>query len=346
MRKFALGALGALIVAAQASGAALAQDQIEAFYKGKQISLVVGAPPGGGYDFYARLVARHMPRFIPGAPAVIVRNMPGGGGNTTGAHIANAAPKDGTAIGALQAGNVTDQLTSQHAAQIRHDARKFQYIGSASSEVFVCVVDAASPVQRLEDLREREVLLGSGGGTTGDMPMAMKNILGLKIKLVAGYAGTRDITLAVDRKEVQGFCGFGWNSLKSMRPDWVDKGQVRILAQESMVGDPDLNKRGIPLSVSLATSAEQRQMFELLYSQGIYTRPFVMAEEVPADRVAAIRAAFMKALADPQLLEEAAKQSLVVTAISGVEMQDAVKKLYETPAAAIEKLKQAIALEK
>lgn len=324
---------------------ALAQESVESFYKGKQISLVVGSAAGGGYDFYARLLGRHLGRHMPGAPVVVVRNMPGGGGNTAAAHVATIAPKDGTVIGALQAGNVTDQLTSQHAAQIRHDARKFNYIGSASSEVFVCIVEASTPFQTADDMLKQEVVLGSGGGTTGDLPMALKNILGFKVRLVTGYTGTRDLTLAVDRKEVQGFCGFGWNSLKSTRPDWLEKNQVRILLQEAVAGDRELTARGVPLSVSYAKTEEQRQMFELLYSQGIYTRPFVMAEDVPKDRVAAVRAAFMAALADPQLLEEAAKQNLVVTAIGGERMQEAVKKLYETPPGAIEKLRAAIALQ-
>ncbi len=334
-------AAGAII----AANAANAQTQPADFYKGKTVSMVVGSPPGGGYDFYARMIARHMSKYIPGAPVVVVRNMPGGGGNTSAAFIANIAPKDGTAIGALQAGNVTDQLTSQHAAQIRHDARKFNYIGSASSETFVCIVNSDSPFTKLEDLRAKEVTLGSGGGTTGDMPMALKNILGLKIKLVTGYTGTRDLTLAVDRKEINGFCGFGWNSLKAMRPDWIEKKAVRLLVQESLAGEAELNKQGIPLSVSFAKTEEEKQMFALLYSQGIYTRPYVMAGETPRDRVEAVRAAFMKTLADAQLLEEARKANTVVTAISGAAMQEAVKKLYETPPAAIERLKKAISLQ-
>lgn len=335
-------ALGLLLLAASSASA---QESVESFYKGKQVSLVVGSAAGGGYDFYARLLARHLGRHIPGGPLIVVRNMPGGGGNTAAAHVATIAPKDGTVIGALQAGNVTDQLTSQHAAQIRHDARKFNYIGSASSEVFVCIAEASTPFKTAVDMMNSEIVLGSGGGTTGDLPMALKNILGFKVRLVTGYTGTRDLTLAVDRKEIQGFCGFGYNSLKSTRPDWLEKGQVRILLQESTLGDPELNARGVPLSVSYAKSEEQRQMFELLYSQGIYTRPFVMAEEVAKERVAAVRAGFMAALGDPQLLDEAAKQNLVVTAISGERMQDAVKKLYETPAGAIEKLKAAIAMQ-
>ncbi len=345
MNKHVAGLATAIATFACACASALAQESLETFYKGKTVSLVVGSAAGGGYDFYDRLVARHLGRFIPGNPTVVVRNMPGGGGNTAAAHVATVAPKDGTVLGAVQAGNVTDQLTSQHAAQIRHDARKFNYIGSASSEVFVCIVETSAPFKTAQDMREREVVLGSGGGTTGDMAMALKNILGFKIRLVTGYTGTRDLTLAVDRKEVSGFCGFGWNSLKSTRPDWLEKNQVRILLQESTVGHPELDKMGVPLSISMAATEEQKQMFELLYSQGIYTRPFIMAEDVPADRVAAMRAAFVKSLADPQLLDEAKKQNLVVTAIDGATMQAAVARLYQTPPAAIEKLKAAIALQ-
>ena len=337
------GMLAAIPILAAAVFPAQAQETVEAFYKGKQISLIVGSPPGGGYDFFARLVGRHLGRFIPGTPLVVVRNMPGGGGNTAAAHVATAAAKDGTVIGALQAGNVTDQLTSIHAAQIRHDARRFNYIGSASSEVMVCLTRSDAPFKSIEDLREREILMGSSGGTTGDMPMALKNILGLKIRLVTGYSGTRDMTLAVDRGEVQGFCGLGFNSLKSMRPDWLEKGSVRILLQEAIKGDADLTRQGIPVSINMATSEEQRQMFALLYSQGIYSRPYVLAGEVPVERVAAMRAAFLKTLADAQLLEEADKQKIVVTAIGGEQMQAAVNQLYQTPAGAIEKLKLAIA---
>jgi tripartite-type tricarboxylate transporter receptor subunit TctC len=327
------------------SASSAAADPIADFYKGKQVTIVVGSTAGGGYDLYARLVGRHIGRYLPGNPNVIVSNMPGAGGNTSAAYVVNVAPKDGTVIGAVQTGTLLDQLISANAAQIKHDARTLNYIGSANSEVFTCLVDASLPIKSFADLFEREIIFGSSGGTTRDMPVALRNILGARIKLVPGYGGTREIGMAIERKEVNGLCGMGWTSIQSQRPDWFEKKMVRVLVQESAVGDAALNQQGVPLSVSFAKDPEQRQMLELLYSQGVFTRPFIMAPEAPKERVAAMRDAFVKALSDPQAHAEAEKQKLVITIINGQDLQEIVRKIYTTPAATIEKLKKALANE-
>ncbi|MBX9758807.1 MAG: hypothetical protein K2Y29_08510 [Beijerinckiaceae bacterium] len=320
-----------------------AADPIADFYKGRQVTVIIGSTAGGGYDLYGRLVARHIGRFLPGNPTVIATNMPGAGGNTSAAYVANVAPKDGTVIGAVQTGTLLDQLISANSAQIKHDARTLNYIGSANSEVFTCLVDATLPIKSFADLFEREIIFGSSGGTTRDMPVALKNILGVRIKLVPGYGGTREIGMAIERKEVNGLCGMGWTSIQSQRPDWFEKNIVRVLVQESASGDPALNKQGVPLSVGFAKDAEQRQMLELLYSQGVFTRPFVMAPEAPKERVAAVRQAFVQALSDPQAQAEAEKQKLVITIINGQDLQEMVRRIYATPPATIEKLKRALA---
>ncbi|MDP2357530.1 MAG: tripartite tricarboxylate transporter substrate-binding protein [Beijerinckiaceae bacterium] len=327
------------------SGRLAAADPIADFYKGKQVTLVVGATAGGGYDLYARLVGRHIGRRLPGNPTVVVANMPGAGGNTSAAYVANVAAKDGTVIGAVQTGTLLDQLISPNAAQIKHDARTLNYIGSANSEVFTCLVDASLPIKSFADLFEQEIIFGSSGGTTRDMPVALKSILGARIKLIPGYGGTREIGMAIERKEVSGLCGMGWTSIQSQRPDWFEKKLVRVLVQESAVGDPALNRQGVPLSVSFAKNAEQRLMLELLYSQGVFTRPFIMAPEAPKERVTAMREAFVDALSDPQAHAEATKQKLVITIINGQDLQEMVRKIYTTPAATIEKLKRALASE-
>jgi len=324
---------------------AAAADAVGDFYRGKQISIVVGSTAGGGYDLYARLVGRHIGRFLPGNPNVVVSNMPGAGGNTSAAYVANVAPKDGTVIGAVQTGTLLDQLISANASQIKHDARTLNYLGSANSEVFTCLVDATLPIKSFADLFERELIMGSSGGTTRDMPTALKHILGLRIRLVPGYGGTREIGMAIERKEVNGLCGMGWTSIQSQRPDWFEKNLVRVLVQESATGDAALNKQGVPLSISFAKTAEQRQMLELLYSQGVFTRPFVMAPEAPKERVEAMRAAFVKALSDPQAQAEAEKQKLVITIIPGRELQEMVRAIYATPPQTIEKLKRALSAE-
>ena len=339
-----VGSLCAAMVLSQTAllHSALAQDAVADFYRGKQITIIVGSTAGGGYDLYARLLSRFIGKYIPGNPNVIVQNMPGASGNTSAAYVANVAAKDGTFIGAPQAGSLVDQLVSMNAAQIKHDARKLNYLGSANSEVFTCVVRADTPVKSFDEIFSKEVILGSSGGTTRDMPMALKNLLGAKIRFVNGSGGTREIGVAMDSGEVQGLCGMGWTSIQSQRPDWFEKKFVRVLVQESIKGDPDLNRQKVPVVFTYAKSDEQRQMFELLYSQGVFTRPYFVAPEVPKERVEALRAAFIKALADPQAIAEAERQRLVITTISGADLESLVKRLYAIPEPVIAKLRAAM----
>ena len=341
---FAAGLLSCFL----AIGAAPAQAQSEdlaAFYKGRQVQIVIGSAAGGGYDMYGRLVARNIGKYLPGAPNVVAANMPGAGGNAAASHVANLAPKDGTFVGAVSAGSLLDQLISSKGDQIRHDARTLNYIGSANSEVFTCLVASKSSVQRFEDLYSQEIMLGSSGGTTRDMPLGLKHVLGAKIKLVAGYNGTREVGLAIERGEVSGICGMGWTSIRSQRPEWFEKNLVRVLVQESSVGTPDLNAQKVPLSVSFAKNEEQKAMLDLLYAQGVFTRPFVMAAEVDKAKVAAFREAFMKALADPAAQQEAEKQKLEITAISGADLAAMVAKIYAQPPAVAQKLRAALSAE-
>jgi tripartite-type tricarboxylate transporter receptor subunit TctC len=229
-----------------------------------------------------------------------------------------------------------------NAAQIKHYARKLNYLGSANSEVFTCVVRADAPIRNFDEVFSKEVILGSSGGTTRDMPMALKNLLGAKVRFVNGYGGTREVGVAMDQGEVQGLCGMGWTSIQSQRPDWFEKKFVRVLVQESIAGDPELNRHGVPLVYKYLKTDEQRQMFELLYSQGVFTRPYFVAPEVPKERVEALRAAFVKALADPQAIAEAEKQRLVITTISGADLEGLVRKLYAIPEPVIAKLRAAM----
>ncbi|MDB5596132.1 MAG: efflux transporter protein [Hyphomicrobiales bacterium] len=337
-----LSFVGATFVALVLSQSVQAEDLVADFYRGKQVTIVVGSSAGGGYDLYARLLGRYIGKYIPGNPNVIVQNMPGAGGNTAAAYVANVAAKDGTFIGAPQAGSLTDQLVGMNAAQIKHDARTLNYLGSANSEVFTCVVRADAPIKSFDEIFSKEVILGASGGTTRDMPMALKNLLGAKIRFVHGYAGTREVGLAIDSGEVQGICGMGWTSIQSQRPDWFKAQAVRVLVQESMSGDAELNRQKIPLSISYAQEPEKRQMLELLYSQGIFTRPFFVAPEVPKARVEALRDAFVKALADPPAIAEAEKQRLVITTVNGADLERIVKELYAIPAPVIAKLKAAL----
>jgi tripartite-type tricarboxylate transporter receptor subunit TctC len=321
--------------------AALAQESVEQFYRGKSINLYVGSSAGGGYDTYARTLARHASKYIPGNPAIVPQNMPGAGGNKAAGYIYTVAPKDGTAIGAISPGSVLAPLLAEVA--IQHDPSKFIYVGSANSDVYTCVARADSPAQKYADALSREVILGASneGGTSRDLPAVANNILGAKFRIVTGYAGMKEITLAIDRNEVHGTCGLGYTSLLLIRPDWVEKGTVRVLAQESVKGSPILNKQGVPLTLSFAKTAEDRQVMELIYSQGIIGRPYVLPPGAPVERVAALRTAFMAALADKDLLAEAGRMKLDIEAISGDDVQAMVAKLFATPARIIERARQA-----
>jgi tripartite-type tricarboxylate transporter receptor subunit TctC len=334
----------ALIVAGliAATCGAGAQDAVEAFYKGKQISLVVGSSPGGGYDTYARLLARHFADAMPGHPTMVVQNMSGAGSNRAAGYIYAVAPKDGTAIGAIFPGAVLQPLLSDQ--PVPHDPSKLVYVGSANSDVYVCYSRSDAPVQTFKELRDKELIVGASnpGATTYDLPLLLNNILGTRFKIVTGYPGSREITIALERGEVQAVCGLGWTGIETLHPDWFKEDKVRVLVQLSTKGHPDLNKRGVPRAEELTKSDEDRRVIRLVLSQGIFGRPYVLPPGVPADRVAALRKAFVDTLNGPALRAEADKMRLDVDALPGDELQKLVAELYATPPHLVERARQAL----
>jgi tripartite-type tricarboxylate transporter receptor subunit TctC len=336
------GLVGVAVAILYAANTAWAQDPVEQFYRGKSINIYIGSSAGGGYDAYARALGRHMGKYIPGNPTIVPQNMPGAGGNKAAGYVYSVAPKDGTAIGALFPGGILAPLLGD--AAIQHDPSKFIFLGSANSDVYTCVVNASSPIKSFKDAFSQEVIVGASneGGTTRDMPTLSNNILGTKFRVVTGYAGTREITLAVERNETHGLCGFGYTSLLSVRPDWVANQTVRIIVQENIKGAAALNQQGVPRTIDFAKTPEDRQVMELVYSQAVIGRPYVLPAGVPPERVAALRKAFMAALADPALLAEAEKMKLDVEPLSGNEMQTMVAELFAIPARIIERAKQAL----
>jgi tripartite-type tricarboxylate transporter receptor subunit TctC len=326
---------------------ASAQDQVAQFYKGRQINVIVGSSAGGGYDIYARLLSRHMPKYIPGNPAMVVANMAGAGSNAAAAYVYNVAPKDGTVIGALQNSAVLDALLDAllgDTKRLRHDATKFVHLGSATIDHYVCIARADAEVKSFKDLLTRELIIGASqpGTSTRDFPAMLNNMTGSKIRLVSGYPGTREITLAIEKGEVKGLCGFSWSSLKAQRPDWLQSGFIRLIVQEHDKGHPDISKMGVPLAVDFARTPENRRVMELIYSSETFGRPYMMSPGVPADRVAALRKAFMETMRDQELLAEAQRIGLVIDPISGEELQALAEKLFATPVAIVEQAKQAM----
>ena len=332
-------AVAALILAADPASA---QDPVETFYKGRQISLYVGSSVGGGYDTYARLLARYLTYTIPGKPTIIPQNMPGAASNKLAYFINTIAPKDGTAIGAIFPGAIVEPLIGNK-VQVNHDPSKLVYLGSANDDVFLCLARKDAAVKTFTDLYTRELTVGASdeGGSTRDFPAVLNNLLGTRFRIVTGYAGTKEITLALERGEVQGICGLSWPSISTQHPEWFTNGLVTILAQEHATGHPEVNKMGVPLTVQFAKSADDRQVMELIYSQTTFGRPYVMPPGTPPERVMALRRAFMAALRDPELQADARKRRLDVEPMAGEDLQAMVAKIYATAPAIVERAKQA-----
>jgi tripartite-type tricarboxylate transporter receptor subunit TctC len=297
------------------------------FYKGKSIELHIGYSAGGGYDVYARLLARHMGKHIPGNPQIVPKNSPGAGSLRATMWLYSAAPKDGTALAAIGRGTAFDPILGNDKANF--DARKFNWIGSANNEVSVCVSWKTSGITKLEDLYTREVVIG-GTGTAADtdqFPKIMNAVLGTKMRIVPGYPGGNDVSMAMERGEVQGRCAWSWSSVVSTRMEWYKDKTVHVLIQLAMNKHPDLPH--VPLIMDLAKTEEQRQMLTLVFARQTMGRPFLAPPDVPADRVAALRKAFMDTMKDKDFLAEADKAKLEITPVSGEEVQALVATAYK-----------------
>lgn len=322
---------------------AAAADETD-FYQGKTITIAVGSSPGGGYDLYARLIARHIAKHIPGNPAVVVTNMPGAASNVLAAHITNVAPRDGTVIAAIFMGAVVEPLFGQK-TRATHDPSKLQYIGNANKDFYVCLVRSDAPVKTFADAFDKELVVGgtAEGASTRDFAVLLKNLLGARFKVVSGYAGSREINLALERGEVQGGCGQSWSSVYATYPSWFNDGRIKVLVQEDEEGYPELNRRGVPLARAFARTAEQQRVLDLVYSQTAFGRPYVVAPDVPKERVAILRRAFMATMQDPDLRAEAERMQLDVIPIAGETLQDRIAKLYGTPKDLLDKVRAALA---
>jgi tripartite-type tricarboxylate transporter receptor subunit TctC len=334
-----LAAIAALI----SLGPAIAQDEA-AFFKGKTITINIGSSTGGGLDTYGRLVARHVGKHIPGNPTVIPQNVPGAGGNIVAGRLYNVAPKDGTQIGLTFPGVLVEPLLSEGGRK-EYDPTKFNYVGSAHAEVLVCFVRHDAPVKSPQDLLTQELILGATapGSTTWDFPAVENGVLGTKMKIVTGYKGSREVTLAIEKGEVQGICGVGWGTIKVQYPEVLaGKLFARIFAQEDIKGHRELTGAGVPLMIALAKTDEERQALQMLYAQSGFSRPFILPPGVPAERVALLRKAFDETMKDPELLAEASRMNLDVDASTGDEVQGLVARMYETPPNVIERLKKAL----
>jgi tripartite-type tricarboxylate transporter receptor subunit TctC len=335
-------AMSAAALAVMATGTAHGQDAVEQFYRGRTINIYVGSSAGGGYDTYGRLLARHFGRHIPGQPTIVVQNMPGAGSNKAASYLFNVAPKDGTAIAAIFPGAILQPLFGD--TTVQHDPSKSIYLGSANADVYHCFWRSDAAARSFREALDKEVVLGASneGGTTRDLPAMMINLAGAKFRIVTGYAGSKEIGLAVERKEVDGACGIGWTGFTTLYPHWFEKKLVTMTLQLSVKGHAELAKMGVPLAGEFARSKEDRQAMELVLSQGMFGRPFVLPPGVPTERAEALRKAFMAAMTDPALTSDARKANLDLEALSGSDLQSLVASLYALPKSVVERAKQSM----
>jgi tripartite-type tricarboxylate transporter receptor subunit TctC len=309
------------------------------FYQGRNVEIDIGYTPGGGYDLYARMLARHIGKHIPGNPTVVPKNMEGAASLRMTNWLYAAAPKDGSVIGALSRGAAFDPLLGNRGAQF--DASKFTWLGSANDEVSVCVALQSSGITRFDDVLNRELTIGSNGvaDDTYQFPAVTNAALGTKFKIITGYPGGNDITLALERNEVQGRCGWSWSSVKSTHKSWIEEKKMVVLAQLSLSKHPELPD--VPLVMDLAKNDEQRAILKLIFARQVMGRPYLAPPDLPADRIAALRKAFMAAMADKDFLADADKSQLEINPVSGEDVEKLVKEVYATPADIIAKAKAA-----
>jgi tripartite-type tricarboxylate transporter receptor subunit TctC len=313
------------------------------FYAGKTIELEVGADVGGGYDIYARTVARHLFRHIPGNPTVVVKNMPGAGSGRTAIFISNVAPKDGATLGALMPGAIIGPLLDDK-TETQFDPTKVIYIGSADAGTRICATFQNSKIKTFADARNQKTILGAtaAGGATRDYGYLHNHTSGTKFDVVAGYKGTADITLAMERGEVDGTCGWDWSSVKSQKPDWLRDHKINILVQVGLEPNPELTAMGVPELWKFINNDDDRKVAELVVSQQIFQRSYIAPPGTPAEQIATLRAAFDATMGDPAFLADAETVRIAITPLSGAKVQEIVQKLYATPKAIVERARQVI----
>lgn len=320
----ALAGLGLAAVGIAASSLPGAAQTANDFYKGKQLSIMIGYGPGGSDDLWARIIGRHIGDYIPGHPTVVPVNAPGAGSLLLANQINNTQPKDGTVIGLINRGIPFEPLLG--GASTRFDPLKLVFVGSPDRDTAVCAANKNAPVKTVQDLYNQELIVGAtgSGADTEVYPSFLKNLLDMKFKIIAGYPGSRDINLAIERGEVQGICV----SYDTIARETIFKdGTVHVLFQAALKPDPRLE--GVPFAADLAKTDQQRQALALFLARVNMGRPFIAPPGVPADRLAILRTAFEQTMKDPGLVQEADSSGLHPLYISPDELQKYVADAYK-----------------
>ncbi|MDB5507764.1 MAG: Tripartite-type tricarboxylate transporter, receptor component TctC [Hyphomicrobiales bacterium] len=319
----------ACLVAAAALLAPLgAQAQDAEFYRGKTIDLYIGYAPGGGYDTYARLVARHLGEFLPGKPRIVPKNMAGGGGRVLAGYIYNVAPKDGTALATADQSLVLQQAIGD--PTIQFDVNKFVWIGNPSADNNTAVTWHTTGVKTIDEAKQKEVIVGATGpNTSAQLPQVMNAILGTKFKIVSGYKGGNEMNLAMESGEIGSRGSNPWASWKATKPDWVKDRKINILVQIGLTKADDLPD--VPLLIDLATNEEDRGVLRMISAPATIGRPIFGPPGTPPERVKMLRQAFDEMVKSKAFLDEAARERLDINPVAGVELEKIVADIVATP---------------
>jgi tripartite-type tricarboxylate transporter receptor subunit TctC len=330
----AIGGFAALLVLAGIAGAAGVED----FYKGRNVTLIIGYSVGGGYDAYARLLARYIGKHIPGSPSIIPEQMTGAGSLRSANYIYSVAAKDGSMFGTFSRSMGISPLVDK----AEFDSRKFTWLGSVTDDNTICVTWYTSPIKNWDDfLNKPSKFGGEGAGADPDIwTLLYKNVFGAKVQLVSGYPGTNDTVLAMERGEVDGLCGMSWGTIKSRHPEWLTSHSVNIIVQAALKKEPEI--ASVPLATDLVKTPEQLQIVKLLLVSQAMARPFAAPPGIPADRKAALIDAFDATMTDADFLAEAQKLSFDVRPVKAATIDAMLAEVYTTPKDVIDRATKAI----
>jgi tripartite-type tricarboxylate transporter receptor subunit TctC len=324
-----LAALCTVATAISLTSLNAAAQSVADFYRGRTMSMIIGYSAGGGYDIYARTLARHMGRHIPGNPTILAQNLPGAGSLKAANYIYSVAPKDGTVLGIFGRGLAMEPLIGNETS---FDARKFGWIGSGSDQVSVCVTWHTSKIKTWNDMLTMPfTVAGEGSGSDPDLfATTIKNMFGVKLRVITGYPGANEMSLALEQGEVDGRCGWSWSSIKLAKPDWLTDRKLNLIVQMALTKSPDLPD--VPFVMDFATTEPQRQALRLVLSRQTMGWPLVTTPALPKDRLQALRKAFDDTMSDPEFLAEAKARKLDVNPMRGEAVAALIDELYRTPA--------------
>lgn len=332
-------AIGALLFGLAAAPSASAQS-VEQFYKGKTVTVAIGSGSGGSHDLNAHILGRHIGKYLPGNPRVVVQNMPGAGSLTLANYLFEVAPKDGTYFGGLQRAAVFEELYTGK-VQVRFEPTKMNWLGGPDTISSVAISWHTVPVKKAEDLLNRELIVGASGGTTETIPRLMNAIAGFKFKVIPGYKSGGDVDLAIERGEVEGRAATAWGGMKGRNSDWLEQKKVNLLFQTGFERHPEL--KDVPLALEFAKTPDDRKVAELFFAAEDIGYPYLAPPGVPADRLAAIRSAFEQVYKDPELIAEAKKGGLDINPVSWQRMTKVITDSYSAPDSVRQRLRTLVA---